>query len=176
MPLLRLGRFELEEYGLPPVCMLCGGPTKVSQPTTLSWHPPAVSAVLLFGFPGLLLFLILVAVLRKRIRVPVSLCQRHRHYWRHRNLLIYGGLLATVGMSFGGLILLLLVNGTFSASIWNFFCLGNVSIVLTWFIALGALEKSGMRVIEITARGITLAGVSKDFIDAVRRDQRGDIS
>jgi len=175
MTVLRLGRYEVETYGLPPVCMVCGGPATVSRATRFSWHPPALYAVILFGLPGLILFLILVVVFRKRMSVTVPLCKRHRGYWLHRNLMTYGGMLATFVMTCGALVLLLIIRGTFRNSAGDFCCVSNFAILAAFCAAIGALEKRGMHVTEITARSITFVGVSPDFTDAVLRDQRGDI-
>jgi hypothetical protein len=156
--------------------MVCGGPAAVSRPTRLSWHPPALYAVILFGLPGLILFLILVVVFRRRMSVIVPLCTRHRGYWLHRNLMTYGGMLGTFVMTCGALVLLLIIRGTFRNSAGDFCCIGNLAILAALWGAGAALEAKGMRVTEINAHSITFTGVSQDFINAVLRDRRGDIS
>jgi hypothetical protein len=141
-----------------------------------SWYPPALYAVGLLGFPGLVLYLILVVVFRRRMRVIVPLCTHHRDHWLPRHLAIYGGMLAAFVMTVVTLTLLVIIKGTFSANAGGFCCLGNFAILAAFCAALAAYEAKGMRVTEITARSITFAGVSQGFIDAVLRDRRGDIS
>jgi hypothetical protein len=157
--------------------MRCGGPADVSRQQRVSYHSPVLCAVILMGFPGLLLYLILMVVVSKRFTISVPLCRRHQHYWLHHRRTFHYALVVFTLMAFIGLTtFLLLMHGTDAVDVGTEFCMGNVSLVMACLMALGAWEKSGMRVLEITARSITVADVSQDFIDAVRRDRRGDIS
>lgn len=92
MAIVQLGRYELERYGLPDVCICCGGPAATRRPITFSWHPVPIYAVILFGFPGLLLYLVLMAALTRRRKALVPFCTQHQRYWRARNLMFYVGL------------------------------------------------------------------------------------
>jgi hypothetical protein len=176
MPSVRLGRYELEAYPLPPVCMICGAEASLFLPKTFYSRILWLYPVILLGPFGALVFLLGLAVLRRRVRFPVPLCARHRHYWRVRNLATYGALSAVFVMTFGGVILLLVVARTFTGRFLDFYCSGHAAFLLIWLIGLWIIDKTTLRVIEITARGIYLGGVSRNFVRAVRRDRRGDIS
>jgi hypothetical protein len=94
-----------------------------------------------------------------------------------RKLLFFSSVLTFTVMIFGVLTLLVVVaNGTIPWDPWQVFLLGNICLVLAWCLSLSTLEKSGMRVIELSKTSLCIAGVARDFIKAVRRDQRGDIS
>src|SRR5438093_13767748 len=74
MAKIRLGRYEVEEEGLPAVCMRCGAPASVQKHKT-------------FGSRA------------RRIRVPLFFCNRHKNYWVRYGIIIGGslGLFFTVG-------------------------------------------------------------------------------
>ena len=84
MAQIRLGRYEAEEGELPPLCLRCGAPAMLFKAKLLSWQPSWTYVVF-----GLTFWPILVATLalRRRMRVLVPFCQKHRNYWRGRRLL-----------------------------------------------------------------------------------------
>jgi hypothetical protein len=177
MPTIRLGRYEVETYALPPVCMRCGGPGVFYRTTKFSWHPAAIYAVLLFGFPGLLLYFVVAALFRKRMNMEVPLCKQHRNYWPNRSQIIYGSFIATFLLVFAALEARLLFKGTFTSDAWDLFLQGNFVLVFSYVtLAVAAEEKGEMRVREISKNSITFSGVSPGFIGALRRDQRGEVA
>src|SRR5271165_3909537 len=105
MAKVRLGRYEVDEYELPAVCAKCGRDAVVSPARRFSSSPRWLAvlvlvaicgSVIFIGFfvIGLPLYVILGLVLTRRMVVPLPLCERHRNYWRKRNILTYGGLVA----------------------------------------------------------------------------------
>src|SRR5437899_9802675 len=93
MASIRLGRYEVEEEGLPAVCMRCGEPATVTVHKTFRWYPSWVFALI---FAGLLPYVIVASVLTKRMGVPVSFCARHKGHWIKRGLLVSGTLMALI--------------------------------------------------------------------------------
>jgi hypothetical protein len=165
----RLGRYEIEDYELPPVCAKCGARSAVRPPKTFSWHPSWVIVTILLG---LLVYVVLALVLTKRMTVPLPLCKRHRSYWRNRALFVYGGLAGLALLAVGGGVLgSLLDDGGGSSPYLPIFMSVGLLFVL-WVFAAAILQGSSIRPAEITDRSITLIGLSEDFIEAVRDDRR----
>jgi hypothetical protein len=169
---IRLRESEVRASRLPEVCMACGEPSDTHVKKNFSWFPPWVGITIL---AGLLPYMILAAVLTKRMSVSVPVCDRHRgHFWK-RTLLIWMSLaLWLVG---SGLIFVLTMallppkeqDGAFGLSCFAFIGGLIAAIVVIWF-----AQNSGIRPKEITDRDITLIGVDDRFIDAVEdeREQR----
>jgi hypothetical protein len=170
MPSIRLGRYEVEEYELPPVCARCGGRAVVSPSKKFAWHPGWVIVMLFISWP---IYLILALVLTKRMTVPLPLCEQHRGYWRNRALLVWGGLAVLALLTVLGLILAGVLDDGSGDTLYPPVIIAAVLAFLVWLITAAIVQSVSIRPTEITDRGIRLVGVSEDFIDAVREDRRG---
>jgi hypothetical protein len=167
---IRLGRYEIEEYGLPRVCARCGDEAVARPYKTFSWHPGWVLVLIL---AGLLIYVIVAIILTKRMTVRLPFCARHRNYWRNRAIFVYGGLLA--------LVLLGVVSFAFFAAqeprgadnTFGLVCVGTGGLFIVWLFAVAIVQVISIRPAEITDKSITLTGLSRDFVDAVREDRRG---
>ncbi len=169
---VRLRESEVRASRLPEVCMACGQPSETHVKKNFSWFPPWVGVTIL---AGLLPYVILAAVLTKRMTVDIPLCTRHRgHFWK-RTLLIWLVLLAWLGLSFLSFVLTMALlpererSGAMGITCVAF--LGGLvaAIIVIWF-----AQNTGIRPKEITDHDITLVSVHDDFIDALEafREER----
>jgi NhaP-type Na+/H+ or K+/H+ antiporter len=175
MASVRLGRFEVEEYRLPPTCARCGGKAVVWPDRRFSWSPPWLAALILLNGLGIILYIVLSVSLTKRMTVPLPFCERHRNYWRNRQIFTWGGFAAVVvfgllaiplgiildskGITDNSLLIASLVTG---------------GLFLTWLLSAAVVHTQTIRASEITDVAITISGLSPDFAEAVREDRRGD--
>ncbi len=175
MASIRLGRYETEEYGLPPVCAKCGAKAAVAPPKRFRWAPSWLPVLIILGGIGLILFLILSAVLTKRRTVPLPLCEEHRNYWRNRAVFMYGGLVATILVAILAVTAGVMLDDkgvTEDAALFG--GLGAAGLFLVWLISAAIVQAVGIRPNEITDNAISLTGLSQDFVEAVREDRRGE--
>jgi magnesium-transporting ATPase (P-type) len=168
VPTLRLGRYEVEEFDPPNVCMKCGAPSRVVVRKTFSWYPPWIAITILVA---LLVYIILVAVLTKRMTVPVPLCDKHKGHWTKRMLITLLGLL--VILAFVGIAIAASTSEGDLADMAGLFWGLVVVALLAWLILIVVLQQTAIRPTEITDRSITLTGVGRGYIEALR-EERGD--
>ena len=168
MAQIRLGRYEAEEGELPPLCLRCGAPAMLFKAKLLSWQPSWTYVVF-----GLTFWPILVATLalRRRMRVLVPFCQKHRNYWRGRRLLSWA--------VFSALLIFFLCLITFAATIEEsasrfpspsllFWLAGMVITFAMEFVHAGAI-----RATEITDDAVALTNVADAFVAQWQRERRG---
>ncbi len=157
---IRLGRYEIEHYDPPPVCIRCGAPSVVCKDHRFNWYP--LWAFLVLGVIG-------AAMFTKRMTVPVPLCDRHKWHWGGRTAIVLLGLLAFIGLFIGGAVL---ANEDDDLAPYIFFPIGL--LFLAWIVSAVVLAATTIRPREITDKSITLTGVSPDFIDALNEARRGE--
>jgi hypothetical protein len=162
MATIRLRKYELRKYGLPPVCLRCGAPTGEPRHRTFSWSPPWVAILIICG---LLPYLIVALILTKKMRMPVPLCRKHRWHWTGRHLIILGSLLALIPL------VILAVVFTNPAEQGAVAVIGFAGGLLLWIILTVILLLTIIRPTEITDESITLAGLSEKFVDAVEEER-----
>src|SRR5579884_2302584 len=101
MAQLRLSRHDVERERLPQqLCMRCGEPATFTKTRKFSWYPSWVYLLILIH---LLVFIIVAAIITKRMTVPVPLCDKHRYQFLRPTLLGVAALLLLLGTIFGGL-------------------------------------------------------------------------
>jgi hypothetical protein len=165
MASVRLGRYEVEDYDLPRVCMRCGERAVTYKQHRFRWFP----AWLIVTFPlGILPYIILTEVMTKRMAVRVPYCEKHqkRPWWP---ILVYAAILiALVVLTLG---LMVLLHRSVAG---GFICLGGFVAFFVWCMAAAVIGTPGIRPTEITDNGITLKGVSDEFIQALEADRRGE--
>ncbi len=172
MPLVRLGRRELDEYDLPRVCLCCGEPASRYQKKEFRWHPPWVYAFILLGLAGLPLWVLFAFLLSKRMTVRAPLCERHKWHWAGRTLITLGVFLGLIAALCGGIAVLYALD--LEEDKISLVVAGFALVLTAWVVLAVVLQLSGVRPAEITDRGITLTGVSERFADAVERAGDGD--
>jgi hypothetical protein len=175
MATIRLGRYEVEEYPMPPVCAKCGARAVVAPDKRFAWSPPWLAVLILLGALGLLLYIILALSLTRRMTVPLPLCERHRDYWRNRRLFIWGGLAVVVLFGIAAIALGIVLDDrgiTDSAILVTI--LSTVGLFVAWLISAAVVQNVSIRCNEITDRAITVTGLSDEFVDAVREARRGE--
>ncbi len=163
MATVRLGRYEVEDYDLPRVCMRCGAPAVGYKERRFRWFPPW----LIVTFPlGILPYIILTEVMTRRMAVRVPYCAEHRRppLWPIGAYL--GILAALITLTVG---LMVILQGRAAGLI----CLGGFVAFLAWCMAAAIIGTPGIRPTEITEKSITLKGVSEGFIAALEADRRG---
>jgi hypothetical protein len=166
---LRLGRYEIEHFDPPPVCMRCGRPSALCKDHRFQWSPPWVYILLLLG---LIPAAIVIAITRKTMLVPVPLCERHKWHWGGRTAIVLLGLVGIFAVMFGGIA----IAGELDLEPPVVFI--PVSFLfLAWIVSAVVLAAGTIRPREITDKSITLSGVAPEFIEALnaaRRGGRGD--
>jgi hypothetical protein len=160
MATIRLGRYELEEYGLPRVCMCCGARATTFKRRKFSWYPPW--AFFALGAIGAMMF-------SKTVMVDVPLCEKHRSHWNLRTAFALVGIAAFVVLFFAGIAV---ASQDEDLAPFVFIPLGV--LFLAWLIAAIILSSSAIRPTEITDKSVTLRGVSEDFIEALNEARRGE--
>src|ERR1700722_12168700 len=70
----------------PAVCMVCGQPATMTKTKAMSWCPPWVGVLILFG---VLPYAVVAAILTKRAAVQAPFCDRHHGHWVNRLLLLW---------------------------------------------------------------------------------------
>jgi hypothetical protein len=163
---LRLGRYEIEHYDPPPVCMRCGAPSAVCKDHRFQWSPPWVYILLLLG---LVPAAIVIGITRKTMTVPVPLCARHKWHWGGRTAIVLLGLVGIFVVMFGGIAVADELNLEPPAV---FIPVGF--LFLAWIVSAVVLAATTIRPREITDKSITLSGVSPGFIEALNEARRGE--
>jgi hypothetical protein len=160
MATIRLGRYELEEYDLPKVCLRCGARATHYKSKNFSWYPPW--AFLVLGVLGALIF-------TKRATMPVPLCDKHKWHWGGRTALILLSLLALVVLLFGAIAI-----ASAKEELAPFVYLPLFVLFLAWLVFILVLSATTIRPTEITDKSITLRGVSDKFVEAMEEVRRGE--
>jgi hypothetical protein len=166
---VRLDFYDLDADDLPDVCMKCGAPSSVRPVKTFAWVPV---------WARFTPWWIQVSVTKRR-RVPVPLCDQHKHHWTIRILVGLGGLAVFLP--------LLICGGVMFGSNVDADPHGPLTILgvlimalagiafLAWLVGLIALSVTAINVIEVTDETITLRNVSPAFTQAYRDMTRGDV-
>lgn len=167
MAIVRLGRYEVEKSQLPPVCMRCGAPAALVKNKNFRWYPSWVNVLILVG---LLPYIIVAAILTKRMTVRAPLCAAHSSHWLANDILIPCGLAAVFIVPCSGGFFINAVGGPRAGnSVGPFILLGLVGGLVVWIIAAVVVSARTIRPQEITDRSITLTGVSPAFAAAVEK-------
>jgi hypothetical protein len=163
---IRLGRYEVEHYDPPSVCIRCGAPSVVCKDHRFQWSPPWVYILLLLG---VLPYAIAASATMKRMTVSVPLCDRHKWHWGGRTAVVLLGLLA--------FILFMIAAIAFGAELDLHPGVVFVPVIVlffAWIISAVFLATTTIRPREITDKSITLSGVSPDYIAALNEARRGE--
>jgi hypothetical protein len=160
MATVRLGRYELEEYDLPRVCMYCGARATHYKSRRFQWFPPW--AWLVLGWLGAMIFM-------KSCTMPAPLCEKHKWHW--------GGRTAVILLSLLGLIVVVLAGVALGSALDldpAVVFLPILVLFVGWLVLAVVLSATQIRPTEITDKSITLRGVSEDFVEALEEARRGD--
>jgi hypothetical protein len=160
MATVRLGRYEVEQYDLPRVCMCCGARASHYKTKKFQWFPPWAWFVL--GWIGMMIFM-------KTATMQVPLCEKHKWHWVWTPLFAIVGLVAIFALLFAGVA----VADALKLDPPAVFIPVGV-LFLAWLIALIVLSVNTIRPTEITDKSITLRGVSPDFIAALEEARCGE--
>jgi hypothetical protein len=178
MATVKLFADELEEGGLPPVCMRCGAPADVFRPKRFSWGPGWVMALLIAGVlcsgPLFLVALILLPILLRTRRVVVPLCGRHRNHWLPLAVLLYGGLATLATLISLSVLLYWLTEGQSELAGW--LCGGSALLFFCLLFPAAVLQVHTIRAVEITPETITLTGVAREFVRALDGGRPPDVA
>jgi hypothetical protein len=154
---------------LPDVCLKCGQQTTNRVKKTFAWMSPWIYVALLFGAIGMLVFLILAATLRKTIKAKVPMCDEHKRHWLIRVLLVLGSLVAVIGMIV--LVVAALSSAPPGSAGRDLMPLLIIAPIVAWVILAIVVSVTAIRALEIRAdRGLHLAGVSQEFVDAYKEE------
>jgi len=174
MAAIRLWREVVSGDQLPFVCMRCGDPAVERKEAVFLWTPPGLNILAFVGLftpAGPLVVIgypILWLLTRKRMRVQVPLCRRHRRHWGGRVVAMLATFVAAAVLVF--LLEVWLSSGrhqmgSYEALFWMF----GIPVVafLAWVILVVVLARTAMGALEMTNDYVTIGGVSSKFVDAV---------
>ncbi|MGF1578322.1 MAG: hypothetical protein ACFCD0_03045 [Gemmataceae bacterium] len=166
---VELDREDVYEGRLPDICIVCGDHADDEVRKSFHWTPPWTAVLILVG---LLPYVVVAAILSKRMTVYAPVCHFHRGHWRSRSLLVWLGLLFFLvsGVSSAVLIAVLEDQGPPGGNdaLYGMVCFGNIILLLAWLIWVVIYQNSAVRPAEITDFEITLKNVSPEFSDALR--------
>jgi hypothetical protein len=163
MSRLTLLREEAEEHILPPICAVCGSSAPKLKSVHFAWAPNWTHAVLVFSLcVGIWPWLIVRLVTHRGCDAHMPLCNMHWNYWTKRRLLMPLGIFA----SLGSLVLYMLFSND-GQNLSGWFLLVPFALLLGSLAIGGILLVRGSRVVEITSRDMTMAGLHPTFLAAV---------
>ncbi|HEY7313795.1 MAG TPA: hypothetical protein VH643_30880 [Gemmataceae bacterium] len=165
MATVRLESYDSEVHDLPEICMKCGAPSSVRKNKTFSWYPPWVGVLLL---AGLVPYLIVAAIVTKRCRVEVPLCDQHKSHWLMRQLLVLLSLLGLLALGgvFMGVAIAASDKGSGNNPVFGFVCVGWLVLMVGWIVLACIVQYTTIRPSEITDTSIRLTSVSEVFVEA----------
>jgi hypothetical protein len=151
-----LRRHEVEERALPYVCLRCGRPANLWKTKNFILAAP-------YG----------AAAVGKLSRIEVPLCSRHRRHWLWRALFgVLGGLVvASFLIGLAGVAEPQSVSPAWRDALIPFFGVGCVGLPL-WLPVMLILHFTSVRPTKVTEDDITLAGVSRDFVEKLKEFRR----
>jgi hypothetical protein len=170
MAKVELSRDDAEDGRLPEVCMKCGAQSWKQKSRTFSWYPPWVG-VLILG--GILPFVIVAAVLTKRMTVRVPLCDEHQNHWSWRGWFIGVGAILMLMLGLGCFAVLVATDqpqqrgGGGANPLAGVLCAGGGVAFLIFIITAAIIQQLAIRPTEITNEAITLTNVAPEFSEAV---------
>ena len=139
---VRLSRSEAEQGDLLPLCARCGSPAKLVKDRKLSWK-------------------------KERVSVRIPLCSAHQYHWLWRDWLKGGGLAALLFVYFAGWLI-----GLYPIRVGGFACLSFLIVGFFWFIIALILDRSAIRLIDVTSQSITLTNVCSEFGEALQSEDK----
>src|SRR5947207_3893913 len=173
MARVRIPLNRVKAAHMPPVCIICGQPVDAHVPKNFTWRPSTLSigfwVCLCACLPAALVILAVGAIMNtRRATVECPMCERHRRYWAWRGFWTIAPLLALTATV---LVLgILVLTRRVPDDIVAYMFIGTAVLLGLW--ALGALvvQRSSLRLVEITRDDITLVGAHRDFADHLRTE------
>jgi hypothetical protein len=105
------------------------------------------------------------------LAVPTSFCPRHRYYWLKSSLLTAGLLVGSVFLPLAGCIVLMMQGDKlgWDYSVLEAFILSWFALVVAGIVLAAIIRHRTIRATKITEDTITLTGVCRDYVEAVRK-------
>jgi hypothetical protein len=153
---IQVRKREADGDDFPQMCMCCGADTEDSVSKTFLWNPGWVIVIIFFS-P--LIWLIVMLVTRKSMRVRVPMCAEHLGHWQKRNLFTWLGLLFIVGMW----ICVAVVADQLPNGASGILVVAGLLLSLIWLIAAVIMSQNAIRPTKIDNYGIELVKVNKEF-------------
>jgi hypothetical protein len=178
MATITLYREEFEEAVLPPSCMRCGAPATLAKEKMFFWGPNWLLTLLLVGLvcfgPLFWIAIILNLILLKRMRIPVTLCERHRNHWLLLQVLLFGGIGILALLSFTTVVLVVTTRGPRDPQGELVIGIGVATVVVLLAVVFPAaiLQTRVIRPTEITKDSITLIGVADVYVCMVLQERQ----
>lgn len=173
MPDVLLTRHEAEGH-LPDVCMCCGARATIRINRVFLASDPEVKGP--SGFLEVFAIRLLIAIAdAPRIRVRTSFCERHRHYWSLRSVILFGGLAGMLAVIVLGFLVvaLLMTVGKVDAP-WLSCCVivPFLLYLVAWVIPARQVGSSSIRARLAEGGEVLLMNVGEAYVVAVRAARR----
>jgi hypothetical protein len=123
---------------------------------------------------NLIVLVIVALILTKRMSARLPVCDQHEGYWRRRSFLFAIPTLMILTLGFAAIGYMATQPPQVQDDIGGWLCLGSIFALIAWVVVIGIVQANGVRATHITERTMTLAGLHRDFVDAVREDRAGD--
>jgi len=167
---IRIDLDEFESGNLPPVCMISGEDTDESKRCTFAWTPP-VCYVGLIG--GLLPYIILALVLRKKYSCTLPLEAKYHGYFWKRSLFsavaVIGGFVSLFfGIAFAAQ--LEVKNPSLAGAIG----IAGFVAMIVGLVAGVWISTRGLRVDSITNDDLTFVGVHPRFVEELEIEREAE--
>jgi len=151
-----VNRAAAEQGRLPPFCLCCGAPSAWVVRKKFTFRP---------GWTWWLMFLgplgsILSFHFKDRSHCWSPLCDEHRHHWRWRALLCWGGL--------AGLLIVWVLMDALGFTVPDGWL---VAALVAWLLGSIYLQLTSIHAADMTDYTITLTGVAPEFVQAVQEQR-----
>ncbi|MGL6075901.1 MAG: hypothetical protein ACRC8S_17225 [Fimbriiglobus sp.] len=158
---------------LPPVCVKCGEHADETKAVHYSWQPDWIGFCFLFGAAGILPFIILSMVLKKRAIIHWPVCHEHNNFWGWVQVFIGSAISLCAGLLVVGILLSVAGNPVFE-SLGLALCGGSVVGFVVSVIIYAVWSKRLIHASYITDRKATMLKVHPQFVAALEEDRDSD--
>ncbi len=169
MPQIKIWKGEIQRNLLPKVCAVCGEPTHLTKTRTFVWTPGWIILLIFVGWP---ILIIVYLILRRKMVVPVPVCEYHQGHWFRRSTL--PGLAIFATLVFGIALAIFVGQAIPNGEAVTVVMLATLAGLVASVIFAGVMQRRCIRPAEITHDTITLQSVHEEFIAELEEDRERD--
>jgi hypothetical protein len=142
---------------LPPMCVKCGAPASPPKATRFHWHPPVVYVTILLG---LIAYVIVALIVRKRFDLAVPLCDEHL---RRRKRLTWTGAALAIAPALAFPLSVSSQNPSTSGLV----CFAGFTCFIAGLVMLAIGQRAPLQPKEITEDLARFGGASQAFLSTL---------